>query len=266
MPLDHRRTEPTLVLHNANIITVDAHNPRAQAVAIADGRFLAVGSNDEIKALGTARSKMVDLEGKTVLPGFIDAHAHPAPSGREHLRMVACDLHSIAAIQAALRQRAVRTPPGEWVLGFLYDDGKTPHPLTRWELDEAVADRPVLVRHRGGHTVFVNTRALVLVGVDKNTPDPPGGRFERDSSGHHNGHVADQATAVFEKLIKLDYTRDDCRKGVKLIARMMTSKGVTSATDADGSPETCRLTRTRWVPVSCRCASIASSTGKRSTG
>ncbi len=79
MPLDLRRTEPALVLRNANIITVDARNPHAQAVAIADGRFLAVGSNDEIKALTTARSKSLDLEGKTVLPGF---RAPQRPRGR----------------------------------------------------------------------------------------------------------------------------------------------------------------------------------------
>src|SRR5436309_2506379 len=231
------RTEPTLILYNANIITVDARNRRAQAVAIADGRLLAVGSNDEVRRLATGRTKKLDLEGRTVVPGFIDAHAHPASSGRDHLRMVACDSDSIYAIQAALRQRVDQTPPDQWVLGFLYDDGKTPHPLTRPELDAVSTDRPVLVRHRGGHTVFVNSRALELAGVSQSTPDPAGGRFERDSAGRLNGHVADQATGVFEKLIHLNYSRDDYREGVRLIGKMMTRRGVTSVGDAEASTD-----------------------------
>lgn len=236
-PLDLERTSPALILHNANIFTVNARQPRAQALAIADGRILAVGSNEEVKALATGRSKKLDLEGKTVLPGFIDAHTHPAESGCEHLRMVACDSDSTEAIQAALRQCAGQTPPNDWVLGFLYDDGKTPHPLTRAELDAAVPDHPVLVRHRGGHTIFVNSRALALAGVEESTPDPDGGRFARDTSGRHNGYVADNASAAFEKLIKLNYTRDDYRDGVKLISKMLARKGVTSVGDARTSTE-----------------------------
>ena len=111
MPLE--REEPELVLHNGNFWTVDPRSPRAQAVAISDGRFLAVGSNDEILAFATARSRKFDLGKKTVLPGFIDAHSHPAMSGRLHLRQVDCDLRSIKAIQSALRERAAKTPPGE---------------------------------------------------------------------------------------------------------------------------------------------------------
>jgi predicted amidohydrolase YtcJ len=234
-PLDLDRVSPSLVLYNANIHTVNARQPHAEALAIADGRILAVGSNDEVKVLASGGSKKLDLEGRTVLPGFIDAHAHPAASGREHLKMVACDSDSVEAIQAALRQRAGRTPANDWVLGFLYDDGKTPHPLTRAELDAAVPDHPVLVRHRGGHTVFVNSPALELAGVEESTPDPAGGRFARDASGRHNGYVADNATAAFEKLIKLNFTRDDYRAGVKLISKMLASKGVTSVGDATTS-------------------------------
>ncbi|MGE5204391.1 MAG: amidohydrolase, partial [Chlamydiota bacterium] len=166
-----------------------------------------------------------------------DAHSHPVESGVEHLRMVACDKDSISAIHAALRHRAAKTPAGQWVLGFLYDDGKTPRPLSRQDLDAAVPDHPLLVRHRGGHTVFVNSLAFNLAGVDEKTPDPPGGRFEHDSAGHLTGHVGDRATAVFEKLIAYKPTRDDYRAGAKLISEMMTSKGVTSACDADASPE-----------------------------
>ncbi|PYU40113.1 MAG: hypothetical protein DMG53_23490 [Acidobacteria bacterium] len=112
LPLE--RVEPDLVLHNGNFWTVDPHNPRAQAVAISDGRFLAVGSDDEVLHLASSRSRKLDLVGKTVLPGFIDAHAHPASSGRSHLRNVDCDLRSIKAIQQALRERAAKTAPGQY--------------------------------------------------------------------------------------------------------------------------------------------------------
>src|SRR5690242_3078341 len=86
------RREPDLVLHHGNFVTMDAQHPRAQAVAIADARFQAVGSNDEVLPLASARTRTINLEGKTVLPGFIDAHSHPASSGRRHLRGVDCDL------------------------------------------------------------------------------------------------------------------------------------------------------------------------------
>jgi predicted amidohydrolase YtcJ len=235
MPL--ARTEPEVILYNGNFWTVWPDLSRAQAAAISGGRFTAVGSNDEVLNLATARTRKVDLGTKTVLPGFIDAHAHPSASGVNQVRMVACDMSSIASIQAALRKRAAHTPAGEWVLGFLYDDGKTPRPMTRQDLDEAVPDHPVLVGHRGGHTAFVNSRAYALAGVKETTPDPKGGRFDHDPSGHLNGHVSDGALAIFTKLTAYHPTRDDYRQGVGLVAKMMTRKGVTSVCDADAQPE-----------------------------
>lgn len=231
------RTEPELILHNGNLWTVNDKLPRAQAIAISNGRILAIGTDSEVLSLAGALSKKIDLGGKPVLPGFIDAHAHPCESGVEHLRMVACDKDSIADIQSALRQRAAQTPPGQWVMGFLYDDGKTPHPISRQELDSAVPDHPVLVRHRGGHTIFVNSLALKNAGIDEKTPDPAGGRYEHDSSGQLTGHVADHAIEPFLKLTAFTPSRDDYREGAKLISRIFTSKGVTSAGDADASTE-----------------------------
>ncbi len=236
------RTEPEMVLVNGNIVTVDAKQPRAQAVAIAGGRFLAVGSNDDIRALATARTRSVNLEGKTVTPGFIDAHTHPASSGRRHLREVDCDLRSIQAIQTAIRQRAAQTPRGQWVLGFKYDDTKTEEgrPLNRQDLDAAAPDHPVYVNHRGGHGSYVNSLALKLAGVDDKTPDPPGGQFDRDSSGHLTGILRERATEPFTKAIPSHFTRDDYREGVKLISKLMTRTGVTSVHDAYGTPEDLR--------------------------
>ena len=231
-----RAEEPEIVLYNGNIWTVDSAQPRAQAVAIRGERFMAVGSNSDVLPLATARTRKFDLAFKTVLPGFNDAHSHPAASGVEHLRKVACDNDSIEKIQAALRERAQQTPPGEWVLGFLYDDGKTPRPLNLHDLDAAVPDHPVLVQHRGGHTAFVNSMALQRAGISEQTPDPGGGRFEHDASGHLTGFVGDAAAQVFLKLVPETDTRQDYEKGAAFISKLFTSKGVTSACDADAAP------------------------------
>ncbi len=236
------KIEPQTVLYNANILTVDARQPRAQAVAIADGRFLAVGGNDDVRPLATARTRAVSLEGKTVVPGFIDAHTHPAMSGRRHLREVDCDLRSIADIQAAVRKRAAETPRRQWILGFKYDDTKTVEGrrLNRADLDAAASDHPVYINHRGGHTSYVNSLALQLAGLDDKTPDPPGGHFDRDPAGRLTGGLRERATGPFEKIIPSRFTRDDCREGVKLISRMMTRAGVTSVHDTGGSTEDLR--------------------------
>lgn len=234
------RTEPDLILYNGNIWTVNASQPRAQAVAIAGGRFLAVGSNQEVLALAAGGAKKIDLGGNTALPGFIDAHSHPAWAGLDHLRMVDCDLRSIADILSALRKRAAETAAGGWVLGFKYDDTKTSdgRPLTVADLDRAVPDHPVFVEHRGGHTAWVNSLAMKTVKVDDKTPDPAGGKYDRDPvTGHLTGHIRENAKTRLQDLIPSNFTRADRREGVKLISKMMTRSGVTSVGDAFGSPD-----------------------------
>src|SRR3989454_12398883 len=122
-------------------------SPAGKPLAISRGRFFAVGKNADVMNLASPGVRKIDLGGKTVLPGFIDAHSHPAEAGLSHLRMVDCDLRSIADILKALRERAAQTPPGQWVLGFKYDDTKTSEgrPLTLQELDAAIPDHPVFV-------------------------------------------------------------------------------------------------------------------------
>jgi len=238
-----RQSQPQLVLLNANILTMDAAQPRAQAVAIADGRFLAVGSNEEVNALATSGAKKVDLTGRTVVPGFIDAHTHPCYAGLRHLRQIDCDLRSITDIQSAIRRRAAQTPSGQWVIGFKYDDTKTREGrlLTRQDLDAASPNHPVRILHRGGHTAYVNSLGFKLAGVSEQTPDPPGGRFDRDPESRQlNGRVSENANEVFEKLIPSDYTREDYRQAVKIISGMMARSGVTSVHDAQGSPDDLR--------------------------
>jgi predicted amidohydrolase YtcJ len=234
------RAEAELVLHNGNILTMDPAQPRAQAVAMSGGRFVAVGSNVDVVSLATARTVKVDLGARTVVPGFIDAHSHPASAGYQHLKQVDCALDSIPKIQEALRSRAAKTPPGDWVLGFKYDDTKTAEGrfLTRDDLDAVSTTHPVLVGHRGGHTVYVNSMAFQKAGVTEQAPDPEGGRFYRDpASGRLTGRAAETATAPFHKAIPNALSRGERREGVRLIGAMMARTGLTSVTDAGGSPE-----------------------------
>jgi predicted amidohydrolase YtcJ len=241
LPLDC--TEPELILYNANIITIADRRPRAQAIAIADARFLAVGDNEQVRVLATARTKKIDLGGRTIVPGFIDAHTHPAVAGRMHLRQVDCDLRSIEAIKAAIHDRASKTRLGDWVLGFKYDDTKTSdgRPLTLADLDAAAPSHPVYIEHRGGHTAYVNSLGFGRAGVRQDSSDPAGGRFDRDPQTQKlNGRVSERATDVFGKVIPMSYSREDYREGVKLIARMMSRTGITSAHDAYGSHDDLR--------------------------
>ena len=110
------------VVRNASVITIDPSRPRAQAVAIREGKFLAVGDNNDIEDLIGPDTKQIDASGSTVVPGFIDAHIHVLSSGSRHVMSADCDQRSVPAIQDALRERARQTPSGEWVQGFKFDD------------------------------------------------------------------------------------------------------------------------------------------------
>ncbi|MBL8173602.1 MAG: amidohydrolase [Bryobacterales bacterium] len=231
-----------LILHNGNFFTVDASQPRAEAVAIAGDRFLAVGSNADILALADGRTRKIDLGGRTAVPGFIDAHSHPASSGLRHLREVDCDLRSIQAIQQAIRERAAKTPKGGWILGFKYDDTKTEEgrPLSRADLDQAAPAHPVMIVHRGGHTAYVNSAAYVAAGIAESASDPAGGKFGRDNAGRLNGGLFETALRPFREKNPIRYSRQDRQEGVKIITRMMTRAGVTSVHDTGGTPDDLR--------------------------
>ncbi len=221
-----------LVLLNGRVYTVDAARPRAEAFAVLGGRFIAVGDSQDIRALVTERTEVIDAQGMTVTPGFIDAHSHPAWGGIEELVNVNLDLRSIAEILDALRTRADRTPPGEWVQGFKYDDTKVRdgRQLTLEDLDEAVPHHPVYVVHRGGHTCWYNSAAFERAGVDVDTPDPPGGHIYREG-GRLTGRVAERANELFDRVRPTETTREQRQAGVELISELMTAAGITSVHD-----------------------------------
>src|SRR5262249_21364316 len=154
-----------------------------------------------------------------------------ADSGISELLDVNCDRRTIAEIKTVIQERAAQTPAGKWVFGFKYDDTKLKddRPLSRSDLDEAAPNHPVRVLHRGGHTAVVNGRALQLAAIDRQTPDPDGGKFGRDPKGELTGFVAEKAMEAFDKVSRRpDITARQRQAGVKLIAEQMTAAGLTS--------------------------------------
>lgn len=231
-------SEADLVLLHGRVFTSDPRQPRADALAVKDGRFIAVGRSTDIENLATARTTIIDATGRTVTPGFIDAHTHPAWGGIEELVAVNCDLRSIDAIKDAIRARAAKTPPGDWIRGFKYDDTKTRdgRRLTREDLDEAAPHHAVQVKHRGGHVHWYNSRAFALAGVSAATPDPAGGVFYR-RDGQLDGGVAEKATELLTRVMPpRGDSPETFRAGVALMARQMTAAGLTSVHEAECSP------------------------------
>lgn len=207
--------EPDLIVFNAKVHTVDTALPKAEAFAVRAGRFVAVGSND-IKSLAGKKTQLYDAKGMMVVPGFIDTHNHAGAGGRAFtgnaggeglLYDVAVgnpyevEQVSIASIIAKLKAKAATLPPGTWVIGTFLDDTKLAdkRTLTVHDLDKVSADHPVGVIHRGGHTLFVNSKAYQMAGITKATPDPFGGTFDKDGNGELNGRTTDRAMAVFLK-------------------------------------------------------------------
>ena len=183
---------PDTILHNANVITVDADFSSADAVAIADGRFVAVGSNDVVRALAGPDTRMIDLQGRTVVPGLADGHLHNGGGGP------GVDLsraRSLADVKAAIAARAAETEVGEIIVtnSDWHEAQLAEHELPlRRDLDEAAPDHPVVVV-RGGHEYILNSAALRKWEIDESTPIPEGGRITRYPGGTLNGELVDAA-------------------------------------------------------------------------
>ena len=225
---------PDLIVVNANVLTQDDSLPIAEAFAIHNERFVAVGSSSDVQNLAGPSSVVLDAGGMTVVPGFIDAHSHPSGAGLNELRNVNTNLGSIARIQVALRERAASTPPGEWLIGFMYDDTKQEEgrPLSRIDLDEVSTDHPIMVGHRGGHTGVYNSKAFELAGVTVQTRDPFGGHFYREN-GELTGKVAERARGAFD--VPSGSTPEERARGIAVICQKMNAAGLTSVTQAGTS-------------------------------
>ena len=237
-----------LVVTNARVYTVDTRMPRAEAFAVKDGRFLAVGSTADIKGLIGRGTETFDAKGMTVVPGFIDCHNHAEDAGLVLRNEVilgnayAPETMSISTILDRLRAKAAKTPPGYRVEGFFYDDtkAKDKRPLNIHDLDSVSKDLPVGVHHGGGHTLYCNSKAFELAGITRDTPNPPGGTFDRDANGDLNGRVTDNAMQLMEKAGKPQtYTPEQelerARDAVAFISKEFVRFGLTGVAHQGGN-------------------------------
>jgi len=186
-----------LVLVNGKVTTVDRSDSVAEAVAVRDGRILKVGTNAEIKLLVGDRTRIIDLGGKTVLPGFIDSHEHCIRKGlqADWVNCASPPMETIDDIVAALASKAAEKKEGEWIIGSWFDESKLKEGRfpTRYDLDRASTNHPIYLGRAGGHNAVANSMALKLAGISKDTPQPPGGRIEMDDSGKPTGRLDELA-------------------------------------------------------------------------
>ena len=223
------------VILGGRVLTMNAANPEEEAVAIRGDRILAVGTTEDILSLANASTRRIDARGMTVTPGFIDAHSHPLFA--EEAVGVNVNLRRIDDVKVALAGKAANTPPGHWVRGVMYDDTKfeDERPLNRRDIDEAVADHPVYVGHRGGHTGVVNSMAFEIAGITNDTPDPEGGRYFRED-GELTGKVAEHAREVFFNVGTWPVMDRAVRQqSATISSQNMAAAGLTSTTDAYGT-------------------------------
>ena len=193
-------TYPDVIIHNAHILTIDTDFSIREAIAISGDTIVAVGNNEDLLALAGPQTNIMDAEGKTLVPGFIDAHCHPRPifpfeSIHGQVNVNPANTSTIKDLVAELKRKAEITPEGTWIFGGRYQHTKLGRHPTRHDLDQASSEHPISIRHSSGHIAVVNSKALELAGIDKNTPDPPGGAFDRDASGMPNGVCRETAYA-----------------------------------------------------------------------
>lgn len=191
---------PALILTGGAIMTMDPERPQASAVAVGQGRILAVGSDDEIRALAGPDTREIALAGRSVTPGLVDGHAHLYGLGAALESVSLRGMDSEEAAAGAVAASASARPPGEWITGRGWDQNLwAPQGFpTRASLDAAVPDHPVAVRRVDGHALWVNGKALTLAGVTRDTADPPGGRILRHKNGAPTGVLVDAAMDLVE--------------------------------------------------------------------
>lgn len=231
------------IYYGGTIITVNEKQPTAEAVLVKDGRIAAVGSEKEIMAQKTVQTKLVDLEGQTMLPGFVDAHGHmvgsqnvprfsPPPVG---------DVDTLEKLIKAVKAEFDANPPkeGEWFVGGGYDNAffkNSAHP-TKTDLDKISKDVPILLTHVSGHVGAVNSKALEILNITKNTPNPEGGVFVKDANGEPTGVLEEtalfQASAVGQKL-----TMEKRVENLMKAQRYYAQNGITTTVDGAAGPAT----------------------------
>lgn len=236
------------LLVTGDIVTMDPARPRAQALAVRGGRIVSVGTRDEARAaLGPAPREVHYSEG-TVVPGLIDTHNHMQWTAIQTKLVDLAPARSIADVQEAVRAYAQRNPHKPWIMSgsgwhvVSLREGRYP---TRQELDAACADRPVYLP-RVGHAGVANTLALKMAGIGADTPDPPGGRFEREADGHPNGVLMEPP--AFEPVARLvpPLSVEEQADAMRDMQRAYHAAGLTGIMDPGVSPEMMRLYQMLW--------------------
>jgi predicted amidohydrolase YtcJ len=226
----------SLVLTNGKIHTMDPTRPAATAVAIRDGRFLAVGGDDEMKVLLARDGEWIDLGGRGVTPGLVDAHVH--------FQHFALSLRNIDLDGAPTRADALdrvaafaRRHPGEtgWLRGWGWSQDAWPDRTfpTAADLDTLIPERPVFLSHKSGHAAWVNSRALKMARVDGTTPDPPGGQIQRDAAGWPTGILFEDAMNIVSEIIPRP-SPEEIADAMRAAQAHCWSVGLTGIHDFDG--------------------------------
>ena len=193
----------TLIITNAAIYTVDKQHPKAEAVAVIRERIVALGSSAEIDLWRGPQTKVIDADGKLVLPGFNDSHVHFIQGGAQLDQVNLTDVATPEEFTRRIAAQATKTPKGEWILGGRWDETKWPTAQlpTKELVDPVTGDTPIFVERYDGHEALANSAAMKLGGVNAKTPDVPGGVIVRDASGNPTGIFKDAAQELINKAI-----------------------------------------------------------------
>ena len=225
-----------IILRNASVITMEPGQPGAELVAVKGGKVRLIGDNGELGRVRGAKTRVIDCQGKTVVPGFNDAHCHIYSFVR---KLVSLDLSppsvsSIDDIKSAVRRQAQNTPRGEWITGTDYNDfylAEKRHPNRR-DLDEVAPHHPVVLAHRSLHACVLNSQALSRAGITGETPEPPAGLIDRElDTGEPSGLLFEMLGYVREDVVP-PISEDDLLRGIKLAGKHYLSLGITSVQDA----------------------------------
>jgi predicted amidohydrolase YtcJ len=192
-----------LVFKNGNIYTVNERQPTAQAVAVKGDRIVFVGSNADVQKYVGAKTRVIDLNGKTMVPGMTDAHHHLSGVGFREMRLNLEGINSLQDFLAKVKERVDQKQPGEWITGRGWIETFWTPPVfpTRWDLDKVAPNNPVFLGRADGHGTVVNSAALKIAGIDRNTPSPFGGEISKDKNGEPNGMLLDAADDLVARFV-----------------------------------------------------------------
>jgi len=230
-----------LILVNGRILTVDSADRVVQAVGISGNRIVAVGTNADVERAASPNARRIDLAGRAVTPGLLDAHDHFSGGGAERLYVLDLsypNVKSIADVAAAIRTKAAALGKGAWIQGRGWDEGKLAERrvLTAADLDAASPDNPVVLTQTTGHYVVANSAALRMAGLTKDTRDPPGGTIDRNPDGTPTGLLRENAAGLVRRLVP-SRSAAETEAGIRDFAKAFNAEGMTGLKDPGISTE-----------------------------